>query len=106
MRHHTAFALTIAGRAGLDQIGVLRGVLERSHALRGAGAVTPDRWACASDALTACTVAHARGESSALDPDARAAFEQVLAIHDAQLAAVPVHRYLAALERLLSVDDA
>ncbi|ONC38154.1 hypothetical protein AQ914_21710 [Burkholderia pseudomallei] len=74
LKHHSALAALIAGRADVAQLGALVSTLDLTHALSDFTKPDPPRH-------------HA----------ARGALEHVLLIHDAQLAAVPRHRYLDAL---------
>ncbi|KGX17255.1 hypothetical protein Y036_5932 [Burkholderia pseudomallei] len=97
LKHHSALAALIAGRADVAQLGALVSTLDLTHALSDFTKPDPTRHHAARGALERIVVQLAGGAPTVPSDDERLALEYVLLIHDAQLAAVPRHRYLDAL---------
>lgn len=98
LKHHLALAALLSGRGDLNAIVTLSNVLQLAANLGTGNEV--ESYRRAEGALNQCVARAERGESWTLMNAERAALETLVAIHDAQLALVPVHRYLDALERV------
>jgi len=96
LKNHLALAVLCAGRGTIEQLATLLNVVFVTHFLCDCGPDDITPYTAAEDVLNRCTRRAERGEP--LTPDASEAtpLERVIAIHDAQLASVPVHRYLGA----------
>lgn len=103
LKHHVALA---AMRNAHDDVAQLATLLNAIYLAYFLDPVEPGPYRRAEAALQDCADRAVRGESGALTDLERAAVEHVLAHLDAQLAAVPMHRYVAAFERLQRVTTA
>jgi hypothetical protein len=95
LKYHLALACLADGRGDVETLSTLSNVIELAQQL---DASPDERFSAAQAALDACV---ARAELSAaitLTADEREAIATVIVHHDAQLARVPIHRYLSALE--------
>lgn len=97
LKHHSALAALIAGRADVAQLGALVSTLDLAQALTDFVKPDPARHHAAHGALERIVAQLAGGAPAVPSDDERQALEHVLLIHDAQLAAVPRHRYIDAL---------
>ncbi|MBJ9672428.1 hypothetical protein I5693_33230 [Burkholderia cenocepacia] len=103
LKHHVALAALRDANDDVAQVATLLNAIYLAYFLDPA---EPGPYRRAETALQDCADRAARGESSVLTDLERAAVEYVLAHLDAQLAAVPMHRYIAAFERLQRVTTA
>lgn len=103
LKHHAALA---ALRDANDDVAQLATLLNAIYLAYFLDPTEPGPYRRAETGLQDCAGRAARGESGALTDLERAAVEHVLARLDAQLAAVPMHRYVAAFERLQRVTTA
>ncbi|WP_175924542.1 hypothetical protein [Burkholderia latens] len=103
LKHHVALA---ALRDANDDVAQLATLLNAIYLAYFLDPTEPGPYRRAETALQGCADRAERGESGALTDLERAAVEHVLARLDAQLAAVPMHRYVAAFERLQRVTTA
>ncbi|RQX90168.1 hypothetical protein [Burkholderia stagnalis] len=101
LKHHLALAVLRDGRGDVEAIVTLLNVLYLAYFLGGSR--DPDRYRRAEVALDQCVVRAERGEPWSLTSDERATLAQLVTTHDAQLAAMPAHRYLEAWERVQRV---
>jgi len=102
LKHHLALAALCEGRGDVDAIVTLSNVLALAVCLTADGDVEPYRRA--DTALAQCIARAERGEPWTLTDPERTALEALALIHDEQLSAVPVHRYLDALEQVQRTD--
>ncbi|WP_419689943.1 hypothetical protein ACN22W_36305 [Burkholderia theae] len=102
LKHHLALATLVSGHGDVDAIVTLSNVLQLAGYL-GAGSEV-ESYRRAEVALDQCVTRAEQGEPWTLMNAERAALGALVAIHDTQLAAVPVHRYLDALERAQQTD--
>ncbi|WP_080422578.1 hypothetical protein [Burkholderia ubonensis] len=102
LKHHCALAALCAGCGGVEAIATLSNMLALAFYLRAND--DAERYRCADIALTHCIARAERGEPWTLTDAERTALETLLLVHDEQLAAVPVHRYLEALERVQRIS--
>ncbi|AOJ26761.1 MULTISPECIES: hypothetical protein [Burkholderia] len=102
LENHLALATVRGGRGDLDQVICLVRVVYLAFYLRDATSTGTDLdlYRRAEAALNACVTRVDRGERCLLLDHELAIVEQILVIHDEQLAAIPWHRYLDAWERL------
>lgn len=103
LKHHVALAALRDANDDVAQLATLLNAIYLAYFLDSTEAALYRR---AEAALQDCADRAERGESGALTDLERAAVEHVLARLDAQLAAVPMHRYIAAFERLQRVTTA
>ncbi|MBR8034731.1 hypothetical protein [Burkholderia vietnamiensis] len=103
LKHHVALAALRDANDDVAQLATLLNAIYLAYFLDSA---EPGPYRRAEAALQACADRAAQGESSALIDVERAAVEHVLARLDERLAAVPMHRYVAAFERLQRVTAA
>ncbi|WP_072443934.1 MULTISPECIES: hypothetical protein [Burkholderia] len=102
LKYHLALAALCGGCGDVESIATLSSTLALAFHLRAHGEAEPYR--CADTALTQCIARAERGGPWTLTDAERAALEALLLVHDEQLAAVPVHRYLEALEQVQRVS--
>jgi hypothetical protein len=93
LKHHLAFAALCGGCGDVESIAALSNML---HLRAGCNA---ELYRCADSALAQCVARVECGGEWALTDAERAAFEPLRHGHDEQLTAVPVHRFLEALEQ-------
>lgn len=100
LKNHLALAVLRDGRGTIEQLATLLNVVFVAYFLCDCrpGDITP--YTDAEAALNQCTRRAERGEPPTPDAGEAALLERVIAIHDAQLASVPTHRYLSAWEQL------
>ncbi|MBN3786127.1 hypothetical protein [Burkholderia sp. Ac-20353] len=103
LKHHLALAVLRDGRGDLEAIGTLLNVLYLAYFLHGADDPDSACYRLAEAALDQCVARAERGASWTVTAGERAALEPLVLIHDGQLAAVPLHRYLDAWERVQCV---
>ncbi|HDR9497176.1 hypothetical protein LGM57_33980 [Burkholderia cepacia] len=103
LKHHVALAALRDANDDVAQLATLMNAIYLAYFL---DPIDPGPYRRAEAALQDCVDRAERGEPSALTDLERAAVEQVLARLDAQLAAVPMHCYVAAFERLQRVTTA
>ncbi|KVE22190.1 hypothetical protein WI92_22550 [Burkholderia vietnamiensis] len=103
LKHHLALAVLRDGRGDLEAIATLVNMLYLAYFLRAVGDAELDGYRRAEAALNQCVARAERGEPWSLIDDERTVLEQLVVTHDAQLAVTPVHRYLAAWERVARV---
>ncbi|WP_175701005.1 hypothetical protein [Burkholderia ambifaria] len=103
LKYHVALAALRDARDDVAQLATLLNAIYLAYFLEPA---EPGPYRRAEAALQDCADRSERGESGALTDLERAAVEHVLARLDAQLATVPMHRYVAAFERLQRVTMA
>ncbi|KVG51722.1 hypothetical protein WJ33_11155 [Burkholderia ubonensis] len=96
LKHHLALAVLRDGRGDVETVATLVNMLHLAYFLRVIGDTELDRYRRAEAALDACVARAERGEPWSLTADERTSLEQLVTTHDAQLATVPVHRYLDA----------
>ncbi|WP_260444750.1 hypothetical protein [Burkholderia sp. Bp8986] len=98
LKHHLALAALCGGRGDVESIATLSNMLTLAFYLRADGEV--ELYRCADAALTQCIARAAHGDRWTLMDAERTVLEALLLIHDEQLAAVPVHRYVEVLEQV------
>ncbi|HDR9486448.1 TPA: hypothetical protein QDC20_006542 [Burkholderia aenigmatica] len=98
LKHHLAFAALCSGCGDVESIATLSNMLALAFHLRADGEA--ELYRCADSALAQCIARVERGDAWTLTDAERAALEPLLLVHDEQLAAVPVHRYLEVLEQV------
>ncbi|KWN14708.1 hypothetical protein WT83_16600 [Burkholderia territorii] len=100
--HHMALATVRSDHGSDDQVLSLLRVIYLAFYLRyeTVAGIDTNLYRQAEMALDACIVRAERGEKWLLLDREAAVIERVLVVHDAQLAAVPVYRYVLAWERL------
>lgn len=103
LKHHVALA---ALRNANDDVAQLATLLNAIYLAYFLDPTEPGPYRRAETALQDCAGRAVRGESGTLTTLERAAVEHVLAHLDAQLAAVPMHLYVAAFEQLQRVTTA
>ncbi|WP_175748858.1 hypothetical protein [Burkholderia pyrrocinia] len=102
LKHHLALAALCGGCGDVESIATLSNMLALAFYLRADGEA--ELYRCADTALAQCIARAERGDPWTLTDAERAALEALLLVHDGQLAAVSVHRYLEALEQTQHVD--
>lgn len=102
LENHVALAVIRSGNGDCDQIICLLRVVYLAFYMRNetASGSDLDLYRRAEAVLDACIARAERGETWTLREDEMSDVERVLVEHDAQLAAVPKHRYLTAWDRL------
>lgn len=103
LKHHLALAALRNAHADVAQLATLLNAIYLAYFLDPENPAPCRR---AEAAIDDCVGRAERGGSSALTDLERAAVEHALARLDAQMAAVPMHRYLAAFDRLQRVSTA
>ncbi|WP_186117758.1 hypothetical protein [Burkholderia gladioli] len=109
LRHHMAWSLLLDQCAEPAQLAILLNVVEITYLLTSPeerDAVSTARFRQAEAALEACFEQLGEGGGVSMDATDREAIEQLLALHDQQLLAVPSHRYLDAQERVKQLAQA
>ncbi|WP_081421375.1 hypothetical protein [Burkholderia contaminans] len=102
LENHLALSTVRAGRGDFDQICCLIRVVYLAYFMRGVTMAGADLEAYrrAEAALDACIKRIEEGQPCLLLDQEQTVVEQVLVLHDAQLAAVPKFRYLEAWDHL------
>ncbi len=98
LENHLALAVVRAGSGDFEQISCLLRVRYLAYFLRDATAAGTnlDVYRHAEAVLDNCVARAERGEAWTLRDDEVVTLERVLVLHDAQLPAVPMHRYQSA----------
>ncbi|MDN7671077.1 hypothetical protein QZM22_00690 [Burkholderia oklahomensis] len=102
LKHHLALAALCDGRGDIGEIVTLSNVLHLAFYLRVDQDAEPYRRA--ETAINQCVARAERGEPWTLTSAERIVLEALVVHHDQQLAEVPVHHYLDALERAQRAD--
>ncbi|WP_322066489.1 hypothetical protein [Burkholderia ubonensis] len=97
LKHHLALAALDTGRGDIATIVTLSNVLQLSVYLDVSGDLELFRHS--EVALDECVARAGQGEPWMLTDEERTALKTLVVVHDRQLATVPTHRYLDALER-------
>lgn len=102
LEHHLALAVARTGQGEPGQLGCLMRVLYVAFLLRD---LTPDQgdnalFRRSEAALNRCLARATDGKPWALPPEESPPVEWLVALHDRQLATVPVHRYVATCDRI------
>ncbi|WP_418884186.1 hypothetical protein [Burkholderia contaminans] len=102
LEHHLALATIAKGHANVDLMVCLLKAVYTAFYLREGTSTGADesQFQHAEAALSRCIGRAERGETWVMLDRDKAAIERILALHDEQLAAVPTHRYLTALDKL------
>jgi hypothetical protein len=102
LEYHLALATTAAGHGNADSMICLLKAVYTAFYLRNDTAESADDlpFQHAEGALERCIARTERGETWTMLGRDKAAIERILVLHDEQLATLPTHRYLAALEKL------
>ncbi|AOK19211.1 hypothetical protein WL51_23135 [Burkholderia ubonensis] len=102
LENHMALAAIRAGHGGEEQISCLLRVVYLAFYMRGETEAGADLsvYRQAEAALDACIARAEQGTAWLLLDREQSTIEQILVVHDEQLAAVPMHRYCAAWENL------
>jgi hypothetical protein len=103
LENHMAFAAVKAGNGSLAQMSSLLRVVYLSYYLRDemASGEEVDPYRQAERALERCTRCSIEGSDAwTLMPDEEKVIGQIMVLLDAQLAAVPLHRFMRARDRL------
>ncbi|KVT80426.1 hypothetical protein WT25_16875 [Burkholderia territorii] len=100
LQYHVALAAMRHANDDVAQVATLMNAVYLAYFLDPS---EPGPYRRAETALRDCVERALRGESGTLTDLERAAVEHVFARLDAQLAAVPMHRYVAAFEQLVRV---
>ncbi|MDN7445589.1 hypothetical protein QZM64_41225 [Burkholderia cepacia] len=102
LENHLALSVVRAGNGEFEQISCLLRAIYLAFYLRHetVAGTDPDVYRHAEAVLDHCIAPAERGEAWTLTEDEVAALERVLVLHDAQLAAAPLHRYQSAWEGL------
>ncbi|WP_367032816.1 hypothetical protein R0290_00145 [Burkholderia semiarida] len=102
LENHMALAVVRSGNGDCDQIVSLLQVVYLAFFMRSEteSGSDLDLYRRAEAVLDICIARAERGEPWTLHENEAADVERLLVVHDAQLAAIPKHRYLAAWDRL------
>lgn len=100
LKHHLALAALRDGHGGIEPLGTLLNVLYLAFHLRDVAGEADVAFYREVEVLLDAYTARAESNDWTLLGAERGALEQLLAVHDAQLAAVPMHRYLDAWEQV------
>jgi hypothetical protein len=100
LKNHLALSVVCAGRGDVEQLATLFNVVYVAYLLCEQHSDDIPLYSRAEAALNDCAQRADAGEPIALRDVETTVLEQVIAIHDAQLASLPAHRYLNAWERL------
>ncbi|KML16343.1 MULTISPECIES: hypothetical protein [Burkholderia] len=102
LEHHMALAVVRSGNGDCDQVICLLRVVYLAFFMRSEteSGSDFDLYRRAEAVLDAYIARAERDEPWMLQPNEAADVERLLVVHDAQLAAVPKYRYLAAWDRL------
>lgn len=102
LENHLAFAVVKSGMGDPDQVSRLLRVVYLAWFLRDASSTGDDieLFRQGERALESCIERSVSSKEWTLDEREQDVVGQLLSLHDAQLAAVPSHRYLRAWERL------
>ncbi len=102
LENHLALAILCRGQGNVEQIFYLLRVVYLTYFLRDTadqeGGI--DMFRAAEEVLERSVTRAEQGREWSLCDDGCALLQQLLALHDRQLAAAPVHRFQSAMERL------
>ncbi|WP_323123342.1 hypothetical protein [Burkholderia alba] len=105
LKHHVALAAVRDGHGDVAQIGTLLNALYLAFYLRDVTGETDRTLYPRADAVLRAYMARAISGDWRLADDERVVLEQLLVVHDAQLAAVPLHRFADAWDRLNALSE-
>jgi hypothetical protein len=105
LKHHVALAVVRDGKGEVAQIATLFNALYLAFHLRDVADVSELALYQRAEAVLHAYTERAEQDEWFLTGDERAVLEQLLIVHDAQLAEVPMHRYVDAMERLAAFDQ-
>ncbi|MFA8356947.1 hypothetical protein ACEPT7_03500 [Burkholderia ubonensis] len=102
LEHHLALATIAKGHANVDLMVCLLKAVYTAFYLRNETPATADdaEFQRAEAALARCIARAERGETWVMLDRDKAVIERILVLHDEQLASIPTHRYLTALDKL------
>ncbi|TDQ93027.1 hypothetical protein C7412_1097 [Paraburkholderia silvatlantica] len=102
LENHLALSVVRAGAGDFEQMSCLLRAVYLAYFMRyeTTAGMDPNVYRRAEAVMDHCIGRVERGETWTLESDEVAALERVLVLHDEQLAAVPLHRYQSAWERL------
>lgn len=102
LEHHLALATIATGHGNVDLMVCLMKAVYTAFYLCDEPPASADdpEFQRAEAALAQCITRAERGETWAMLDREKTAIERILVLHDAQLASVPTHRYLTALDKL------
>lgn len=102
LENHLALSVVRAGAGDFEQMSCLLRAVYLAYFMRNetTAGMDPDVYRHAEAVMDRCIARVERGETWTLESDEVASLERVLVLHDEQLAAVPLHRYQSAWERL------
>jgi hypothetical protein len=100
LKHHLALAALRDGHGGVEPLGTLLNVLYLAFHLRDIAGDAEIAFYRGVEVILDVYTARAESDDWMLLDAERGALEQLLVVHDAQLAAVPMHRYLDAWEKV------
>ncbi|KVK98257.1 hypothetical protein [Burkholderia cepacia] len=102
LEHHLALATIAKGHANVDLMVCLLKAVYTAFYLRKETPASADdvEFQRAEAALERCIARAERGETWVMLDRDKAVIERILVLHDEQLASIPTHRYLTALDKL------
>ncbi|MBK1824252.1 hypothetical protein JIN76_29385 [Burkholderia sp. 500H] len=96
LKHHLAQTCLAAGQGGIESLSTLSNVIDIAQRIENTQASAFEK---AAAAIESCVARAERDQRFTLTEVERTAIAVALVVHDAQLARVPFHRYLTALEQ-------
>ncbi|EDT05836.1 hypothetical protein BamIOP4010DRAFT_0573 [Burkholderia ambifaria IOP40-10] len=96
LKHHLALTCLAAGQGGTESLSTLSNVIDIARYIDNAHAPEFEK---AEAAIDSCVARAERDQKFTLTDPERTAIAAALVLHDAQLARVPFHRYITALEQ-------
>ncbi|KWH20878.1 hypothetical protein WL99_31755 [Burkholderia cepacia] len=96
LKHHLALTCLTEGQRGIESLSTLSNVIDIAQRIDNADASILEQ---ASAAIGSCVARAERDQRFTLTETERAAIAAALVLHDVQLACVPFHRYITALEQ-------
>ncbi|WP_306453769.1 MULTISPECIES: hypothetical protein [unclassified Burkholderia] len=102
LEHHLALATIAKGHTNVDLMVCLLKAVYTAFYLRNETPATADdaEFQRAEAALARCIARAEHGETWVMLDRDKAVIERILLLHDEQLASIPTHRYLTALDKL------
>ncbi|CAB3753277.1 hypothetical protein GQ57_19230 [Burkholderia sp. MSh2] len=100
LKHHFALAAMRGEHGDIQSLGTLVNVLYLAFHLRDVAGEADVAFYRGVEAILDAYAERAESDDWTLLDAERGALEQLLAVHDAQLAAVPMHRFLDASEKV------
>ncbi|KVL70480.1 hypothetical protein [Burkholderia ubonensis] len=102
LENHLALSVVHAGAGAFEQMSCLLRAVYLAYFMRNetTAGMNVDVYRRAEAVMGRCIGRVERGETWTLESNEVAELERVLGLHDEQLAAVPLHRYQSAWERL------